>query len=180
MISLNAADLAAILQCPLPRAALWAPHINNTLPRYDIVTAPRLAAYLAQVGHESARLRYVRELWDPAKCPWQGKYEGRADLGNTQPGDGHRFLGRGLIQITGRDNYRRCAEALGLPLLTDPALLEQPAHAAESAAWFWQSHGLNELADAGNFRRITLRINGGLNGYADRMALFSAARDALA
>ena len=172
--------LAFALQCPITRATSWAAPITAAMARFDINTPARQAAFLAQLGHESGRLIYVREIWNPAQCLWQGRYEGRADLGNTQPGDGAKFKGRGLIQITGRANYRDCGKALGLDLETSPALLEQSDNAALSAGWFWSTHGCNELADAGQFEKITRRINGGLNGQADRLALWDFAKRALA
>ena len=172
--------LAYAMQCPITRAILWAAPITAAMDRYQISTPARQAAFLAQVGHESGRLVFVRELWNPAQFAWQARYEGRADLGNTQPGDGAKFKGRGLIQITGRANYKACGAALGLDLETSPALLEQSENAAMSAAWFWETHGCNELADAGNFERITRTINGGLNGQADRLALWDFAKRALA
>ena len=145
-----------------------------TMAEFEINTPARQAAFLAQIGHESGQLRYVRELASGAA------YEGRKDLGNTQPGDGVRFKGRGLIQITGRANYLKCGEALGLDLIADPELLEQPINACRSAGWFWESRGLNALADAGDFLRITKRINGGTNGLADRQALYESAQQVFA
>lgn len=112
--------------------------------------------------------------------PTQVKHEGRADLGNTVAGDGSKYRGRGLIQITGRANYAACGEALGVGLVNQPERLEQPQYACMSAAWFWATKGLNTLADAGNFERITRRINGGLNGQDDRLALWKKASDVLA
>jgi putative chitinase len=121
-----------------------------------------LAHFLAQVGHESGQLRYVLELAS-------GKaYEGRADLGNTSPGDGVRYKGRGLIQITGKHNYVLCGLALDLPLLDTPELLEEPAYAAASAGWFWHNKNLNALADLDDLVKVTKRINGGTNGMLDR------------
>ncbi|KPA87689.1 putative chitinase, partial [Pseudomonas asplenii] len=106
-----------------------------------------------------------------------------ARLGNTPAadGDGQRYRGRGLIQITGRSNYRQCSVALfgDERLLQQPELLEQPQWAAESAAWFWQQQGLNELADADQFNSITRRINGGLNGLEDRLQIWARARAVL-
>ncbi len=134
--------------------------------------------FLAQVGHESGGLHWLREIWGPTAT--QQRYEGRADLGNTQPGDGSKFRGRGLIQTTGRSNYEATGDALGLPLLDHPELLETPTNAARSAAWFWKSHGLNDLADEGDFMRITRRINGGLNGYDKRVALYEQAQGVVA
>jgi putative chitinase len=158
------------------------PH-NTAQSPHQIDTPKRVAAFLAQVGHESGQLRYARELGDEQ---YLSKYDTgalAARLGNTPEadGDGQKYRGRGLIQVTGRDNYRRCS--LGLfddeRLLTLPELLEQPQWAAESAAWFWEQNGLNELADRDQFNSITRRINGGLNGLEDRLQLWARARAVL-
>ncbi|KMN12213.1 chitinase [Pseudomonas weihenstephanensis] len=154
-------------------AGVFAPVLNTAMNRYQIVGTQRVAAFIAQIGHESGQLKYMREIWGPTAA--QARYEGRADLGNTHPGDGSTFRGRGLIQITGRSNYKTCGEALGLDLITQPELLEKPQHACMSAAWFWATRGLNTLADEGKFDTITSRINGGLNGLADRQALYARA-----
>ena len=136
------------------------------------------------MGHESGRLVYVREIWGPTAA--QLRYEGRRDLGNVEPGDGKRFLGRGLIQVTGRDNYKaatralRAVESRAPDFEQDPVALEQPPWAALSAAWFWHSRGLNALADRGDFLGITKKINGGTNGLDDRLALWAAAKKVLA
>ncbi len=149
--------------------------LNQAMQEFDISPyVAREMAFLAQVGHESGQLRYVQELASGAA------YEGRKDLGNTEAGDGVRFKGRGLIQITGRANYKACGDALGLPLLDQPELLEEPLNACRSAGWFWKSRGLNDLADKGDFLLLTKRINGGTNGYSDRMALFTKAQQVLA
>lgn len=174
----TAQQLLQILPNAGAKAGVFAPALNTAMGRYQIIGVPRVAAFIAQIGHESGQLLYVRELWGPT--PAQARYEGRADLGNTQQGDGFKFRGRGLIQITGRANYAECGEALGLDLISQPELLEQPEWAAKSAAWFWSTRGLNTLADAGDFERITRRINGGLNGLADRLALWEKARAVLA
>lgn len=174
-------QLAAATGATLARAALWLPHIHSACALYQIDTPKRLAAFLAQIGHESGRLVYVREIWGPTAA--QSRYEGRADLGNAQSGDGKRYMGRGLIQTTGRANYRATRDGLRqlvqLAEVPDfevvPEALELPQWAALSAAWYWHSRNLNDLADAGDFRAITLRINGGLNGYAERQNLHSAA-----
>lgn len=174
---IDAALLVAALGCTRERAALFAPHLAEACPHYDIATPTRLAAFLAQVGHESGALRYVRELASGAA------YEGRQDLGNTQPGDGPLYRGRGLIQITGRFNYRATARSLrplGAPdFEAEPEALELPQWAAWSAAHYWASRGLNELADAGDFAAITRRINGGLNGQADRLTRWKRAQAAI-
>lgn len=162
--------LAAALGIPSARAKTWADPLSAAMALYAIDSPKRQAAFLAQIGHESGRLIYVRELWGPT--PVQERYEGRMDLGNTDEGDGFKYRGRGLIQVTGRLNYQRCGDALVLPLVEHPELLEQPGNAAQSAAWFWNTRGLNELADADDFDTITRRINGGLNGYDDRVGLW--------
>lgn len=160
------------------QAGVFVPVLNTAMVRFQIAGTKRVAAFIAQVGHESGQLRWVREIWGPTAQ--QAGYEGRADLGNTVAGDGSKYRGRGLIQITGRDNYAACGEALGLDLLSKPELLELPQHAAMSAAWFWSTKGLNTLADKGDFVKITRRINGGLNGQADRQALYDKALKVLA
>lgn len=169
--------LARALGVPATRAALWADPLSASMALYAIDSPARQAAFLAQIGHESGGLVYVRELWGPT--PSQEGYEGRADLGNTEPGDGPRYRGRGLIQITGRTNYGICGSALGLPLVDHPELLEAPGNAAQSAAWFWSSRGLNALADIGDFNTITRRINGGLNGLQNRLALWALCKSVL-
>jgi putative chitinase len=167
-------QLKQIMPHARSRANEFLDPLNDAMDEFEIDTPQRQAAFLAQISHESGELRYVAEIAS-------GKaYEGRADLGNTEPGDGMRFKGRGLIQITGRDNNASCGCALGLDLLADPELLEDPVNAARSAAWFWSTHGCNELADAGNFRQITLRINGGFNGYDERVSYWESAKEAIA
>ncbi|MDT9633165.1 glycoside hydrolase family 19 protein [Pseudomonas sp. JV449] len=160
------------------QAGVFVSVLNTAMNRYGIVGSLRAAAFIAQVGHESGQLRLVREIWGPTAQ--QVGYEGRADLGNTVKGDGSKYRGRGLIQITGRANYSACGEALGLDLLSKPEILELPQHAAMSAAWFWSTRGLNTLADQGEFMKITRRINGGVNGLADRQALYDKALKVLA
>ncbi|ERH56409.1 glycoside hydrolase family 19 protein [Pseudomonas simiae] len=170
------------LQLVLPnagrRASVFVPVLNTAMNRYGILGTARAAAFIAQVGHESGQLRWVREIWGPTAE--QVGYEGRADLGNTVKGDGSKYRGRGLIQITGRANYTACGEALGLDLIDMPELLELPQYAAMSAAWFWSTRGLNTLADQGDFSKITRRINGGLNGLEDRLQLWERAKKVLA
>ncbi len=181
-------ELAAALGVRVDRAAQWHPHIEKAMADCGIDTPIRQAMFLAQIGHESGHLRYVKEIWNPAQCPWQAKYEGRKDLGNTQPGDGERFMGRGLIQITGRANYRACGDALGLPLEEHPQMLEVPQFAAASAGWFWQANKLNRWADIGDFDGVSDVINrgrktpqdGDANGYRERLALYHAAQQVLA
>jgi putative chitinase len=168
------AQLVAIMPLAGSRAAAFLAPLNAAMLEFGITTPARQASFLSQVGHESGQLRYVRELASGQV------YEGRADLGNTQRGDGVRFRGRGLLQVTGRTNYAACGKALGLDLLAQPDLIEQTVNACRSAGWFWQTRGLNALADAGDQERVTRRINGGVNGLAERLALYQAARKVLA
>ena len=157
------AELTAIMPHAGPRAAIYADPLTITMVEFQIDTPKRQAAFLANLAHESGSLRYVEEIASGAA------YEGRRDLGNTEPGDGVRFKGRGLPQITGRDNYRRCGRALGLDLLSSPELLEQPLHAARAGGWFWHDKNLAILADADKFGSLCRNWNGGYNGIDDRI-----------
>ncbi len=171
---MTADDLKRIMPFASPaRTKEFAPFLTMAMEEYGINTPVRQAAFLAQVAHESGSLRYVREIASG------DAYEGRSNLGNFEAGDGRRFKGRGLIQITGRANYARCALALGLPLLQRPDILELPEPSCRSAAWFWHTHALNVLADQGNFLQITRVINGGLTGLDDRMDHWERAKKVL-
>lgn len=155
------------------QCCLYLPHLNTVFASHHIDTPLRVAAFLAQLIHESGSFKYVLELAD-------GKaYENRKDLGNVCKGDGVRYKGRGLIQVTGRANYQCCGLALGLDLLTKPELLEQPLPAVLSAAWFWTTHDCNALADKGEFNAITRIINGGYNGMNERLKLYNQAKKVL-
>lgn len=178
--------------------------------RFSLTTPTRQSAFLAQAVHESAGFTRLAENLNYSAtglaATWAGRFRGadgqpnalaralhrrpeaianvvyanRMGNGSEASGDGWRYRGRGLLQITGRAQYQRCGAALGLPLVEQPDLLAQPEPAVLSAAWFWQVNGLNELADAGDFEAITRRINGGLNGLAERRALWAKFREALA
>ncbi|WLH69620.1 glycoside hydrolase family 19 protein [Pseudomonas sp. FP2309] len=176
-------QLLQVMPGARPRAGLFLTALNAAFVRHDINSPKRTAAFLAQIGHESGELRYVREL---GSDQYLSKYDTgtlAARLGNSleADGDGQQYRGRGLIQITGRRNYLACSQALfgDDRLLRQPELLEQPQWAAESAAWFWQSNGLNELADKDQFTAITRRINGGLNGLENRLQLWARAKAVL-
>jgi putative chitinase len=160
----------AKLQGTIPRArqediAKFFPPMVPSLLTYAINTPLRQAHFLAQIGHESDALRFTEELASG------DAYENRADLGNRQPGDGRRFKGRGLIQLTGRANYEVYGRAKGRNF-TDgdngKVIANDPQLAVDVACWFWKTHGLNELADQDDVRAVTHRINGGLNGLPDR------------
>lgn len=176
-------QLLQILPNARAAAGVFVSPLNQAMAEFQINTPTRVAAFLAQIGHESGHLRFVRELGGAA---YLAKYDtGRLAerLGNTPEadGDGQLYRGRGLIQITGRRNYQLCSIGLfgDFRLLLEPVLLEQPEWAAKSAAWFWFTNGLNVLADGGRFLEITKRINGGTNGIAERRHLWGKAREVL-
>jgi len=155
-----------LLQCmPLAgaRASVFAGPLTDSMIEFSISTPKAQAAYLAHLCHESGSLRYTEEIADGRA------YEFRKDLGNVEPGDGEKYKGRALIQITGRNNYKLCGAALGLPLEGSPELLSLPANAARASAWFWNSKGLTALAESDKFGAITKLINGGYNGLDDRI-----------
>jgi putative chitinase len=164
---------------PVEKRALYLPFLNKAMDTYEINTRLRKAAFLAQVAHESGELRYLEEIWVPTEA--QTLYEPESELarilGNTEPGDGQRFKGRGAIQITGRSNYAKYGEMLGVDLITNPAIATTPQIAVTTAAAFWQTNGLNELADVEDFGEITRIINGGLNGYEERCRYYQRAMD---
>lgn len=191
---LTADRLAEIYGCPVARAARFVAPLAEACERYAIDSFARLAMFVAQVGHESGRLAFVRERWGPTEA--QVRYERNfaaawpptpADrrnrlawaLGNSEAGDGRAFLGRGLIQTTGRGNTARVSVGLGEDFVAAPHLLEQPMWAALSAGWYWQDRKLNRLADAGEFDAVTAAINGGQNGRDDRRDLWFRALEVL-
>jgi putative chitinase len=150
--------------------------INQTLKEFQINTPARIAAFLAQLAHESGSLRYSEEIASGAA------YEGRKDLGNVKVGDGKRYKGRGLIQVTGRHNYTKYGKILGLPLAENPKLAENPTNSARIAGAYWQACGLNKLADKNtleSFKLISRRINGGYNGLSDRINYWNLAKSIL-
>jgi putative chitinase len=207
-MQLTADQFAAATGCGRGVALTWAAPVADACALYEINTPARLSAFLAQVGHESAGFtRTVENLnysadgllntWPnrfdqatAARCARQPEaiaaiaYDGR--MGNSQPGDGFLFRGRGLLQVTGRANYEAVTELLRERMSNAPDLCElpqtlaEPKWAALSAAAFWVDHGLNELADVGAFDKITLRVNGGNNGAPDRRARYEKAKRALA
>jgi putative chitinase len=172
----------------------WLEPLKETFDKYDISTPKRQACFLGQIMHESGLFKFTKEnLNYSAKAlmaTWPSRfpdletatqferqpekiankvYSGR--MGNMEDGDGAKYIGRGLIQVTGKENYTHCGEALGIDLVSNPQLLEEPRYAALSAGWFWNKKGLNALADEGtsnSFEIMTKRINGGLLGLDDR------------
>jgi predicted chitinase len=159
---------------PGAKRAGFLPFLTAAMAEFEINTHLREAAFLAQLAHESGELKFMEEIWGPT--PAQIRYEGRADLGNTHPGDGKRFKGRGPIQLTGRANYVTFGKKLGVDLVGNPALAATKEVAFRIAAQFWKDKGLNPLADQSNFREITRRINGGFNGLADREMYYQRAK----
>ena len=156
---------------PLERARVVLQVLEPAMREGGINTKLRKAAFIAQTAHESGGFYYREELASG------DAYEGRLDLGNTQPGDGRRYKGRGYIQLTGRANYAEAGRDLGLDLLNFPELAAQPKNAARIAVWFWNKKGLNSLADQGPaaFDSITRRINGALRGKPQRDAIYQRA-----
>lgn len=142
-----------------------------------INTPLRLAHFLAQAAHETGGFRYMKEIWGPT--PAQRRYEGRADLGNTQPGDGHRFMGRGIFQLTGRANYTRFGPKVGVDLIAHPEKAAEPVTAVLLAIAYWNDRGLSAHADRDDLIAITRRINGGVNGLADRQHALARAKQVL-
>ncbi|MEI6882562.1 MAG: glycoside hydrolase family 19 protein [Bacteroidota bacterium] len=170
----------------------WEIPLNQTFVKYDINNNKRQAAFIGQCAHESGNFKILQEnlnysaeglmkTW-PSRFPTKeiadqyarqpakiaGKvYNGR--MGNTSEEEAAKYFGRGLIQLTGKENYERCGSSIGVDLLSNPDLLTDPQYAALSAGWFWNKHGLNELADAQEHGIITKRINGGTLGLDDRI-----------
>ena len=169
-------QLLAIMPNAKARANTFVTWLNTYMPQYGIVGRLRQAAFLATIAEESGELRYTRELGGE---DYFAKYEGRADLGNTEPGDGYRYKGRGLIQITGRANYQAAQDALGVDYVAEPDLMQSPAEATRTACWWWDEHGCNVLADVPDFPAVTRRVNGGLTHFDRRQAYYDAAMAAL-
>jgi len=210
MRPLTEQQLLRILPNARPVAGVFVPALNRAMSRFRIDSPVRRAAFLAQVGHESGQLRRLVENLNYSAtglaATWPGRfrasdgqpnalanrlarspeaianhvYADRLGNGPASSDDGWRYRGRGLIQLTGRVNYRACGAAIGQNLEDCPDLLEQPEWAAMSAAWFWSSNGLNELADVGRFEDITRRINGGSHGQPQRLALWRAGQEVFA
>lgn len=157
------------------RAAELALSANVHFPAYGIMeSALRLAHFMAQLVHESGGFRYMEEIASGQA------YEGRADLGNTMPGDGKRFKGRGPLQLTGRANYRSFGRAIGIDLESHPEIAAIPSIGLHIALEYWKTKSLNALADADDVLAITKRVNGGTNGLADRKLHLAKAKGLLA
>ncbi|MGA7932057.1 MAG: glycoside hydrolase family 19 protein [Kovacikia sp.] len=174
MIVLTAQQLSAIAPDADPnRVKSLESCLNEAMVEFSINTPLRQAHFLAQVAHESDRFNALEEYASGEDYEW------RDDLGNTQPGDGVRFKGRGLIQVTGRINYGQCSRALGVDLVSNPKRLADPDLASRSAGWYWNTRQLNGDADRDDVRTVTRVINGGYNGLDDRIQLLRAAKRVL-
>lgn len=195
-------QLAEATGATLTRAAYWQPFLTAAMKKHGIDTPLRQAAFLGQLAVESARLSVLEEnlsysvqrlraVWprrfktDADAAPYARKPETLANhvyggrMGNTAPGDGWKYRGRGLKQLTGRHNYIEYMLASGIDCVEHPDLLLQPEHAADSAAWFWSSRDCNAIADTRNWQALTRRINGGLIGYNERVMAINRAIKAL-
>lgn len=180
--AMDAAKMLAALRAVMPslgaaKSALYAPALARAMAEGGINTPARIAAFLAQLAHESGELRFMEEIWGPTSQ--QLRYEGTElakRLGNTEPGDGLRYKGRGPIQLTGRANYRAAGKALGLPLEEQPKLAAEPEVGFRIAVWYWRTRGINALADAGDFVAVTKAINGGTYGLEHREKFHDRAR----
>lgn len=166
---ISTTQLQAICPHAGGRVASFIQPINEAMSRFAILTPRRQAAFLAQCAHESGEFRYTRELASG------DDYEGRVDLGNTQPGDGRKFRGIGVLQVTGRANITAAGIAIGVDLASDPTQGETPNNACLISAWFWSTHLLSELADENKFGTITKKINGGYTGIDQRLAYWLVA-----
>jgi putative chitinase len=174
--------LTAIMPAAHPALiAVHAPAMAAAASKWDISTPQRLAMFLANIALECDQLRELQEDWGPSEA--QLKYEPPShvatELGNTEAGDGKRFMGRGCIQITGRDNYSRAGKAIGTDLVANPALAAVPSVAWDTAGWFWETHGLNAVADTGTFTETVRIINGGLTDLGLRVEFYDRAKKIL-
>lgn len=157
----------------ISKPGVFLPLLNKYMPEYGINGKLRQSAFLAQILHETGSFRWLHELAS-------GKaYEGRKDLGNTVKGDGVLYKGRGCIMITGRANYLKYGMLMGIDLIKFPNKLEEPENAVWSACIYWNEMNLNVYADKGDMKTVTKRINGGLNGYDDRMKFYKRAMEVL-
>lgn len=167
------------LSLVMPRALpakidLYYEPLVAAMKKYDIASPLRMAHFIAQIGHETASFRYAEEIADGSA------YEGRSDLGNTEPGDGRRFKGRGLIQLTGRANYAAYSRDTGVDYVAKPQLVAtDPFVAVDVACWYWNNRKISKLADKDDVKAVTKAINGGYNGLDDRIDYLGRAKAVL-
>ena len=164
---------------PLDRCKVFVPHLNKFLPLYGIDTPIEVASFLSQILHESGGLKYLREIWGPTKA--QSRYEGRADLGNIIKGDGKLFMGRGLIQLTGRTNYARMSKEIfgDDRLVRNPEILATPEYGVLASCIYWKWRGMDSIDDDNSITAETKKVNGGYNGLEDRQKYFDLAKAVL-
>lgn len=167
---INADDLYAVFRHNKMLCMQYASILNDAMIAHKITSSARICAFLATIAVESGYLKYTEEISSGAQ------YEGRKDLGNTQKGDGVRYKGRGLIQITGRYNYEKVSKAFGIDFVAEPQKLAQLPHSVYASAWWWQKHGLNSIADTEDLKAIRRKVNGGLNGYSEFVAVYKNAQ----
>lgn len=155
-------------------------YINGYKELFHIDTPIRMAHFLAQIAHETCELRYAKEVGNAAYFVKYDNGKLKEMLGNVKKGDGYKYRGRGLIQITGRANYQayQNTKYCSGDIMEHPELLEQPLGAVKSAMWWWWKHGLNDLADSDKFVEITKTINGGTNGLESRRKFLARAKQA--
>jgi putative chitinase len=177
-VIITQAQLIQAMPYASDRAAIYLTPLNDAMTEFGIDTLLRQACFLAQIAHESGSLRYTIEGADGMGYDITVNPKLAAELGNTEPGDGKRYRGRGLLQVTGRANSTKCLEAMGRPV-DDLPYLETPVGASRSAGWFWQLRGLNEIAELGNFGSLTTNITGGYNGIDERIKHYIRCRKAL-
>lgn len=163
------------------RVKAMMPGINVTLERFKINTPLRMSHFFGQILHESGGFRWLREIWGPTDA--QSRYEPPSrlaqNLGNTQRGDGKLYMGRGVIQLTGRSNYAQFSKAMGVDFLSNPDLVASPQYAVTAAGWFWETRNINKAADQDDLLKVTRLVNGGKNGLADREKYLKRAKQVL-
>ncbi len=173
------AEWEAVIKIAAPNGKHWivigfADALPLIVDKYNVNTSTRQAHFISQCAHESDGFNTTREYANG------NAYEGRRDLGNTHKGDGPRFRGRGLIQLTGRFNYQKASDAMGFDYVGEPDLVERFPAAALVSAWWWDANGCNQLADKDDPKLVTLRVNGGYNGLPQRVAYLSSTKIAMA
>jgi len=165
---------------PQRLADLYLPHLNAAMLEFGIVSRERPAMFIAQIAHESGGLRYTAEIWGPT--PQQMKYDDNGPLARrlgNGAGEGFQWRGHGFLQVTGYLNHKAAAYQFGKDITEIAAWLQTPEGACKSAAHWWFEHGCNEISDEGDFMRLTKRINGGLNGLADRESRYAAVKESM-
>lgn len=180
-MNVSASQLLAVMPNAKSRISIFLGPLNAAMSEFGITSKLEVASFLSQCGHESGQLLYTTELATGIA------YEGRTDLGNTQPGDGRLFKGRGLIQITGRNNFTALMMALDIDCIVHPEVVAEPVNACRASAWWWSTNNCKKWALEGNNQAVSGIVNTGsptrsadrINGLADRMALYKKAMEVL-